>query len=544
MFLSLIISLCVFLQVHSGIPCGEQYSKLESDGKAEIVKVTPQDTQKGGPIVTTLAAYSSHLENEDGYLGDGESSKDGDSASNLGDRESRDGDSDDYVSDLGERDPADGAECLLPLKDERSLGKNENLDKCNNVPQIPEELPKAKKLSASELQYNMQDYLNMEDQTRFKQSPQKDLQKFDQLSRTLPLPLPPSLSSPLPTPPQSPLVPSQHIPPEKSLVRAPHKRKRQSSISTATKIPKKCNRKQQGKKQKFHKKKKRHQRGRIVNCGNSVSKAHSFGFASHSQGQSHASNKGSGSVCIGQVTGRERCLGNQDGSSSSSSSGGKKSSKSSKSETDSSSSSSSGRKKSSETSKSDTGSGSTSSDYPKKKRHPEDKELKPSSGFETSEYVFTSAANMKGDSSVTFVSGSELELSSKPEDKASDRESLSSFTSPKAKQKSIKKHESKIQQTLSPPAIGDLPPVATADSQPAGIDELQPADIDDSQPAGIGGLPPTGTGGHQPGDLPPFWIPFRSLAEEEPVTQPLLSPSTLVGCKLSIPHNLLTLSSS
>jgi len=539
----------VYLQVHGDIPCGEQYLKLESDDKAEVVKVTPQDAQKDGPIVTTSAVYASHSE-EDGYLGDGESSKDGesdDSASNLGDRESRDGDSDDGTSNLGERDPADGEEHPTPPKYVSPTGKYENLDlECNKVPQIQEESPKIKKLPASE-QYNMLGYLNQQDQTDLydsgvlellisKQSLPKDLQKLSNI--------PSSLSPPLTISP--PLVPGQHTPPEKPPVRAPHRRKHQSS---AKKISKKGNSKQRSKKQK-----KRHQRGRIISCGNSVSKAGSFGFASQSQGQSHTSNQGSDSVCIGQITRRKRRFQHQDGSSSSS--GGKKSSGDSKSGIDSSSTSSDNHQ--------------PKKKKGKKKRHSQDKS---SSKFETSEDVSTNAANIKEDSSLAFVSGSDLELSSKPEDKASDRESLSSFTSPIAKLKSIKKRESGGSNSLSitesakhslpptsigdhqpadinelsPAAIGDLPLAATTDYQPAGIGGLPLAGISNLPPTGIGDhhpgcLPPTGIGDHQPSDLPPFWIPFRSLAEEKP--QPLLCPSTLVGCKLSIPYNLLTLSSS
>ena len=537
--------------------------KLDSDNKAEVVKVTPQETQKDGPFITTTAVYATHSE-EDGYLGDGESSK--------GD------DSDDCVSDLGERDPADGAECHLPLKDERSVG--EGLDKCNGVIQIPEESPKLKTLPASEFQYNMQGYLNLQDQTDLynsgvlqtlisKQSPQKDLQKLGQLSRTPP---PPSLSSPLPTPPQSltsPLVPAQPNPPEKPPVRASHKRKNQSSISTAKKIPKKCNSKQQGsKKRKSQKKKKRRQRGRIISCGNSLSKAQSFGFTSQSQGQSHTNNKGSDSACTGQVTRRKKCIQHQDGRGSSSSSGGKRSSGESKSEIDSSSTSS-------------------DSHQPKKKRktkkHPQDKEHISSSKFETTpEDVSSNASNMKEGPSMAFVSGSELELSSKPQGKASDRESLSPFASPKAKRsikkrkiggsKGLSKTDSAKQNLspapisdlspvdigdLSPKGIGDLPPAATADYQPAGINEHQPAGINEHQPAGInehqpaginelhpadidiGGLPPTGIGDHQTGDLPPWCIPFPSLAEEEPVTQPLLHSSTVVGYKSVYFQNML-----
>ena len=558
----------VYLQVHGDIPCGEQYLKLESDDKAEVVKVTPQDAQKDGPIVTTSAVYASHSE-EDGYLGDGESSKDGESddgTSNLGDRESRDGDSDDGTSNLGERDPADGEEHPTPPK---YVSPNENLDlECNKVPQIQEESPKIKKLPASE-QYNMLGYLNRQDQTDLydsgalellisKQSLPKDLQKL--------LNIPSSLSPPLTISP--PLVPGQHTPPEKPPVRAPHRRKHQSS---AKKISKKGNSKQRGKKQKKH-----HQRGSIISCGNSLSKAGSFGFASHSQGQSHTSNQGSDSVCIGQITRRKRRFQHQDGSSSSS--GGKRSSGDSKSGIDSSSTSSDNHQ--------------PKKKKAKKKRHSQDKS---SSKFEMSEDVSTNPANVKEDSSLAFVSGSELELSSKPEDKASDRESLSSF---KAKQKSIKKRESGGSNSLSitESAKHSLPPTSIGDHQPADINELSPAaigglplpgisnlpptgigdhhpgslpptgigdhhpgslpptGIGDHQPSGLpptgigdhqpSGLPPTGIGDHQPGDLPPFWIPFRSLAEEEPVTQPLLWPSTLVGCKLSIPHNLLTLSSS
>ena len=498
--------------------------KLESDDKAEVVKVTPQNTQKDGPIVTTSAVYASHSE-EDGYLGDGES---------------RDGDSDDSASNLGERDPADGEEHPAPPKYVSPMGKYENLDlECNKVPQIQEESPKIKKLPASE-QYNMLGYLNRQDQTDLydsgalellisKQSPPKDLQKLSL-----------SLSPPLTISP--PLVPAQHTPPEKPPVRALHGRKHQSS---AKKISKKGNSKQRSKKQKKH-----HQRGSIISCGNSLSKAGSFGFASQSQGQSHTSD----SVCIGQITRRKRCFQHQDGSSSSS--GGKKSSGDSKSGIDSSSTSSDNHQ--------------PKKKKGKKKRHSQDKS---SSKFETSEDVSTNAANIKEDSSLAFVSGSDLELSSKPEDKASDRESLSSFTSPKAKLKSIKKCESGGSNSLSitesakhslpptsigdhqpadinelsPAAIGDLPLAATTDYQPAGIGGLPLAGISNLPPTGIGDhhpgcLPPTGIGDHQPSDLPPFWIPFRSLAEEKP--QPLICPSTLVGCKLSIPYNLLTLSSS
>ena len=506
-------------------------------------------------------------------LGDRES-RDGDSDDgtlDLGDRESRDGDSDDGTSNLGERDPADGEEHPVPPKYATSLNKNENLDP--KVPQIQEGSPKVKKLPTCE-QYNMLNYLNMQDQTDLydsgvlqtlisKQSVRKDLQKLGQLSRTPPLPPPPSLSSPLPTPPQSPpspLVPAQHTPHEKPPVRAPHKRKNQSPISTAIKIPKKCNSKQQGsKKRKMQKKKKCRQRGRIISCGNSLSKTHSFGFASQSQGQSPANNKGTDSACIGQVTKRKRSLKHKDGHGSSSSSGGKKSSGESKSEIDSSSTSSdSHRPKKKET---------------KKKKHSQDKEHKSSSGFETSEDVSSSAANVKEDPSLAFVPGSELELSSKPEGKASDRVSLSPFTSPKAK-KSSKKHEiggsnglsktESAKQSLSPVGIGDLPPAGIGDLPPADISVLQPADISvlqpadisvlqpvgigDIQPVGIGDLPPTGIGDnqpaailpptgigdHQPGDLPPWCIPFPSLAEEKPVTQPQLHSSIVVGYKICV----------
>ena len=502
-------------------------------------------------------------------MGDRESNKDGDSDdrdSNLGDGESsKDGDLDDHDSNLGERDPADGEEHPAPPKYATSLNKNENLDpECNKVPQIQEGSPKVKKLPASE-QYNMLDYSNLQDQTDLydsgvlqllisKQSPRKDLQKLDQFSRTPPLP-PPSLSSPLPTPPQSltsPLVPAQPNPPEKPPVRASHKRKNQSSISTAKKIPKKCNSKQQGSKKR--KKKKRRQRERIVSCGNSLSKAQSFGFTSQSQGQSHTNNKGSDSACTGQVTRRKKCIQHQDGRGSSSSSGGKRSSGESKSEID-------------------TSGTSSDSDQPKKKRktkkHPQDKQHKSSSKFETTpEDVSSNASNMKEGPSMAFVSGSELELSSKPQGKASDRESLSPFASPKAKRsikkrkiggsKGLSKTDSAKQNLspapigdlspvdigdLSPKGIGDLPPAATADYQPAGINELHPAGIDINQPAAIGGLPPTGIGDHQPGDLPPCCIPFPSQAEEEPVTQPLLHSNT-VRYKSVCFQNMLTLSSS
>ena len=72
-------SVAVYLQVQSRIPCGEQYVKLETLDKVEFVKVTPQDTQKDGPIVTTSAVYASHSEDEDGYWGDRESREGGDS---------------------------------------------------------------------------------------------------------------------------------------------------------------------------------------------------------------------------------------------------------------------------------------------------------------------------------------------------------------------------------------------------------------------------------------------------------------------------------
>ena len=350
----------------------------------------------------------------------------------------------------------------------------------------------------------MLNYLNLQDQTDLydngvlqtlisKQSPRKDLQKLGQLSSTPPLP-PPSLSSPLPTPPQSPLVPAQPNPPEKPPVRASHKRKNKSSISPAKKLPKKCNSKHQGSKK--QKKKKRRQRERIISCGNSLSKAQSIGVAPQSQEQSHA-NKGSGSACIEQVTKRKSCSQHQDGRSSSSSSGGKKSSGESKSETDSSSTSS-------------------DSSQPEKKRktkkHPQDKEHKSSSEFETSEDVSSSAVNTKEDPSLAFVPGSELELSSKPEGKASDRKSLSLFTSPKAK-KSIKKREVGRSNGLSKtePAKHSLPPAATTDHQPADVNELSPAAIDGLPPTGIGNhhpghLPPTGIGDHHPGHLPPTGI--------------------------------------
>ena len=500
-------SVAVYLQVQSQIPCDEQYVKLETLDKVEVVKVTPQDTQKDGPIVTTSAVYASHSEDEDGYLGDRESSKGGDSddrtsnlgdresskdgdsddgTSNLGDRESseggdsddrasnlgdgessKDGDSDYGTSNLGERDPADGEEHPTPPKYATSLNQNKNLDpECNKVPQIQRRSPKVKELPASE-QYNMLDYLNLQDQTDLynsgvlqllisKQSPRKDLQKLGQLSGT-----PPYLSSPLP---QSPLILAQ-----------------------------------QGKKRKSQKKKKRRQRERIISCGNSLSKAHSLGVAPQSQEQSHANNKGSDSVCTGQVTKRKRCSRHQDGRSSSSSSGGKKSSGESKSETNSSSTSS-------------------NSSQPKKKRktkkHPQDKEHKSSSEFETSEDVSSNAVNMKEGPSMAFVPGSELEASSKPEGKASDRESLSLFTSPKAK-KSIKKREIGRSNGLSKA----VPPAATTDHQPEDINELLPTAIDGLPPTGIGDhhpgcLPPTGIGDHHPGCLPQVCSPFILQAEE------------------------------
>lgn len=428
------------LQVH-----GDGNSNYLKTSHNEVLGIKPPCVQNfGGPIVTSSAVQETCSEDEDGYLGDGDSSKGSvnssvESCSKDEDGYLGDGDSTD-LNDLEERMPPVGEDQPpppFPLK-ETSLPLKQRDDYFHR-PQISEQFPMMMKRLSPEgqLSHNLQDYSNLSSLQHHLESGKSLHRDKNLLPKHRNIHEPAVDSSSITSPPNfSPLEKSERrsrrrkhrlacSPPENQSERQSHEQRRQLPRSESEKL----HSTKWGKKHRLQRKKKKKRKGRkAISLGNSSGKGKTPSFTSkpHEQSdvQSHTT-KGCGEVCISHVTRRNKP--SQPGDSSSSSSD---NTKSSESENESSGSSSDGKNRRSKRTRARKRKQQCPGNHREEKEKSSDSE---SSGeFETApeEEEGTAKKNKESqDPKDVFVAGSDKEQHLESREKSPDRKSLNSFTS-------------------------------------------------------------------------------------------------------------------
>lgn len=431
------------LQVH-----GDGNSDYLKTSHNEILGIKPPCVQNFvGPIVTSSAVQETCSEDEDGYLGDGDSSKGSvnssvESCSKDEDGYLGDGDSTD-LNDLEERMPPVGEDQPpppFPLK-ETSLPLKQRDDYLHR-PQISEQFPMMMKRLSPEgqLSHNLQDYSNLSSLQHHLESGKSLHRDKNLLPKYRNIHEPAVDSSSITSPPNfSPREKSERrsrkrkhrlacSPPENRSERQSHEKRRQLPRSESEKLRST----KWGKKRRLQrKKKKKRWRGRkAINLGNSPGKDKTPSFTSkpreQSDVQSHTT-KGCSEACISHVTRRNKP--SQPGDSSSSSSD---NTKSSESENESSGSSSDGKNRRSKRTRTRKRKQQSPGNHREEKEKSSDSE---SSGeFETAPEDEEGTANKnKGSQDPNpkdvFVAGSDKEQHLESREKSPDRKSLNSFTS-------------------------------------------------------------------------------------------------------------------